>query len=200
MLAKIEEYSAADEVVKSVTILNAIRWVAQGWECVSQSTVQKCFKKAGILRSDFTVLKRASLLENDPFEDLDTESDSSDLQTLISQVQEDNACSVNEFINGDNELQTGIDFGDTWEDQFLDHISPKAPCTDLPWVASIDEAEDSGEEEEEVQQPTKSLEDVLCFFDSKGHTEEATRASQLLDSVNFLYIISRTKKQACITR
>ena len=139
---------------------------------------------------------------------MDTESDSSDLQTLISQVQEDNDCSVNEFINGDNELQTGIDFGDDWEDQFLDHIagpSPKVPCTDLPCVASIDEVEDS--EEEEVHQPTlktyqhavKSLEDVLCFLDSKGHTEEATRASQLLESVNFLYIMSRTKKQACIT-
>ena len=62
VLAKIKECSAADEVVKSVTILNAIRWVAQGWECVLQSTVQK---KAGILSSDFTVLNRANLLENE---------------------------------------------------------------------------------------------------------------------------------------
>ena len=49
-------------------------------------------------------MKRASALDHDPFEDLDEELDTSDLQALINQVQQGNSCSVEEFVNGDQEL------------------------------------------------------------------------------------------------
>ena len=48
-LAKIEECPNATEIVKSVTVLHALRWVAEGWKCVKSDTIQKCFVKAGIL-------------------------------------------------------------------------------------------------------------------------------------------------------
>ena len=104
MCAQIEGCSTANDIITSVTVLHAIRWVAQGWEKVSSTTIQKCFRKAGILDHDFSVMKRAS--HDDPFEDFDEESDTGDLQALISQVQQENACSVEEFVNGDQELQT----------------------------------------------------------------------------------------------
>ena len=65
-------------------------------EKVSSTAIQKCFRKAGILDHDFSVTKRASALDHDPFNE-----ESSDLQALISQVQQENACSVEEFVNGD---------------------------------------------------------------------------------------------------
>ena len=90
--AQIEECSTANEIINSVTVLHAIRWVAQGWGKVSSTTIQKCFRKAGTLDRDFSVMKRASTIDHDPFEDLDEELDTSDLQTLISQVKQDNSC------------------------------------------------------------------------------------------------------------
>ena len=120
--AQIEECSTANEIINSVTVLHAIRWVAQGWEKVSSTTIQKCFRKAGILDHDFSVTKRLAL-DHDPFEDLDEEFDTSDLQALISQVQQENACSVEEFVNGDQELQTCVNiYGDERSEEFLNSL------------------------------------------------------------------------------
>ena len=58
--AQIEECLTANEIINSVTVLHAKRWVAQGWGKVSSTTIQKCFRKAGILDRDFSVMKRAS--------------------------------------------------------------------------------------------------------------------------------------------
>ena len=41
ILSKIEECNTASEVVQSVTILNAVRWVAQAWEKVTPETFKK---------------------------------------------------------------------------------------------------------------------------------------------------------------
>ena len=68
---------------------------------VSSTTTQKSFRKAGILDRDFLVMKRASTINHDPFEDLDEELETSDLQPLISQVQQDNSSPVEEFVNGE---------------------------------------------------------------------------------------------------
>ena len=89
---------------------------------MSSTTIQKCFRKAGILDRDFVLMERG-VIDHDPFEDLDEELDTSDLQTLISQVQQDNACSVEEFVNGDQELQASINiYGDEWSEEFLNSL------------------------------------------------------------------------------
>ena len=49
VLANIEECSTASDVVKSVNLLMAIRWVACAWNTVSPDTISKCFKKGGVL-------------------------------------------------------------------------------------------------------------------------------------------------------
>ena len=67
ILSKIEECNTASEVVQSVTILNAVRWVAQAWEKVTPETIQKCFRKAGILNREFQLVSRVS--EGDDEED-----------------------------------------------------------------------------------------------------------------------------------
>ena len=50
VLSKIDECETASEVVKSVNILIAIRWVAMAWSCVREETITKCFRKAEFLR------------------------------------------------------------------------------------------------------------------------------------------------------
>ena len=51
VVSKVDECSSATEVCKSIDILQAMRWSAMAWNDVSQSTVVKCFIKAGILNS-----------------------------------------------------------------------------------------------------------------------------------------------------
>ena len=66
VLTKIDTCSTATEVVKSITILQAIRWVAEAWKSVDTITIKKCFRKAGILDKDFHVVQQR-VLEEDPF-------------------------------------------------------------------------------------------------------------------------------------
>ena len=57
VLAKIEDCTAASEVTKSLTILHAVRWVAEAWKQVPSDTIKKCFRRAGILNESFQVVQ-----------------------------------------------------------------------------------------------------------------------------------------------
>ena len=58
VLGKIDECDTASEVVNSVNILMAIRWVAQTWSLVKPETINRCFRKAGILDRGMEVVSR----------------------------------------------------------------------------------------------------------------------------------------------
>lgn len=167
---QIEECSTANDIIQSVTVLHAIRWVAQGWGKVSSITIQKCFRKAGILDNNYLVIKRASALQPDPFEDLDEESDTTDLQALITQVQKENACSVEEFVSGDRDLQTSVNiYGDNWSEEVLNNLpgpssdSDNVPTDDME-LAEEQEEEDSREPKlKGFREALQCMEDVLCY-------------------------------------
>ena len=85
VLAKIDKCDSASDVSKSVNVLVAIRWVALAWSKVQEETVRKCFRKAGVLNQDMTVVKR---IDDDPFADTDAECGA--LQGLMNEaVSED---------------------------------------------------------------------------------------------------------------
>lgn len=66
VLSKIDACETASEVVNSVNILTAIRWVAQAWKKVKAETISKCFRKAGVLDSGMDVVS-CDMEEEDPF-------------------------------------------------------------------------------------------------------------------------------------
>ena len=43
VVAKIDEFQKATDIVQSLTILHAIRWDAQAWKSVNSLTIQKSF-------------------------------------------------------------------------------------------------------------------------------------------------------------
>ena len=96
VLTKIDECTSASEVCKSISGLVAIRWVAMALSLVQEETVQKCFRRAGVLDSDLAIVARD---EQDPFLAAD---ESETLQDLISTTMSGHeACPVEEYINGE---------------------------------------------------------------------------------------------------
>lgn len=44
------------QVVGSINILIALRWVEKAWSLVKEETIAKCFRKAGILNANLEVI------------------------------------------------------------------------------------------------------------------------------------------------
>ena len=177
VLSQIDACDKASEVAKSVSILHAIRWVAQAWDAVTPETIRKCFRKAGILDDSFSVVARP-YYEHDPFLDLD--STALEIESLMQQIQpEEGTCSSTEFVNGDDNIATCFETDDdSWDQQFIASLDSQFRSTG---VSSDPEEED---EEEELAPPQTKvrnlseaiyhLEDVRAFLDNKGHLTEAT--------------------------
>lgn len=59
VLTKIDQCLVATEVSNSISIPQAIRWIAQAWKKVDSMVIKKCFRKSGILDKDFQVTRSA---------------------------------------------------------------------------------------------------------------------------------------------
>ena len=143
--------------------------------------------------------------EEDPFADLedhnegtnlDEDPDAVELQYLMDQLQTEDPCSVEQFIQADTELPTCQDiFRDNWED-FLNQVagsSSKTECLEL--VDSEEDEEEEEEEDNEIRQPKlktfkeaiESIENVTAFLDFRGFTALASDASQLENTMVSLH-------------
>ena len=72
VVSKIDDCNSATEMSKSVDLLQAIRWISQAWENVSESTIKKCFIKAGSLLEDESLVSfPVEHQESDPFQELE---------------------------------------------------------------------------------------------------------------------------------
>lgn len=199
VITKIEECSSAAEVVKSVNVLHAIRWIAEAWKCVQSTVILKCFRKAGILDRGFNVREPLTLTE-DPFSDLDEEtqgdSHDSELADLIRQVNGDDQCTVESYICADEDLPTCLEMdNENWEEDFFAELGSKRPHLDEN-VQDDDEDNDNSTEDVDIDVPPKltsfsealtALEDVSTFLESKGYASEATDVMAFSSKVSFLH-------------
>ena len=84
VLSKIDETNdTASQIVKSISVLMAIRWVAEAWDSVQEETIRKCFTKSGITGSSFSVVRRLHE-DEDPFDDVEAQQEFHDLFDRIS--------------------------------------------------------------------------------------------------------------------
>ena len=62
VLSKIDETNdTASQIIKSISVLMAIRWVAEAWDSVQEEMIRKCFTKSGITGSSFSVVRRLKI-------------------------------------------------------------------------------------------------------------------------------------------
>ena len=115
VVSKIDECDLATDLVKSVNILFALRWLALAWNEVKSDTITKCFRKAGVLNDVLEVvgLDHAGADGSvDPFADIDEDLE---LQHLIEQTRCENY-TPQEFISGDDDLPVCVGMDDeNWE-------------------------------------------------------------------------------------
>ena len=52
VLARINEYSSAKQIIKDVNILMSIQWAQEAWKEVTGTTIKNCFEKCGIIKND----------------------------------------------------------------------------------------------------------------------------------------------------
>ena len=72
VVTKINDCNSATEMSKSVDLLQAISWIAQTWEKVSESTIKKYFIKAGFPSEDESPVSfTEEHQEFDPFQELE---------------------------------------------------------------------------------------------------------------------------------
>ena len=195
VISKIDECDSASEVIKSVDILQAIRWVSQAWEEVKQETISKCFRKAGVLRESLALVSREHE-DQDPFDELDCPQPSQDdLGDLIRQLDMPATCSIGEYVNGEDDLPTCSELNDDhlWEDDFFASLDPDQSVLEED-ESEQDEPDDTSFDFEppplkikNFGEAIQSLEDVRIFLDSKGHSDQATTIASAVDLVASLH-------------
>lgn len=144
-------------------------------------TIQKCFRKAGLLDADLNPLTRVDNV--DPFAEADAQ-----LQDLITQsMPTGKSCPVEEYIDGECSLPTCQEFdSETWDTNFLDSITPDRNGGD-------DDDEDDSDDDEDVAPPPPklkdvyeaidSLEDVKTFLEYHSFMEESSQVHSCIDSL-----------------
>lgn len=106
---------SASDVVKSVDILVAIRWVALAWSQVTAETIAKYFRNAGVLDKELDMVSRG-IDDSDPFLDADERME---LEQLIEKTGAD-SCTVEEFVTGDSDLSVCAEMDDdNWDAAFV---------------------------------------------------------------------------------
>ena len=212
VLARIEGCTTASEVAKSLTILHAIRWVAEAWKQVPSDTIKKCFRKAGILNESFEVVQSLRISEDrDPLLDID-ESDKDDddielndeeLSELTAKLQgNDDACEVSGMTVAEDDVPVCAELSDDKRDEeFMSELGPTNKFTHLDG----DSDEDSDDEDSEpIEVPPPRLNSVpeamsclgeICeFLEYRGYTKEVNSSNTLLDDLARLHCASLTKQ------
>jgi len=184
VISKIDECDKASDVVNSVNVLIAIRWVALAWLQVTADTISKCFRKADILDNELDVICRDTD-DNDPFLEADKLLE---LGRLIEKTG-DGGCSTDEFVGGDDDLPVCIEMdGDDWQSAFLDELVNKSGQEEDEEDSDCKTEDDNAGQDvlpkiKAYKEAIVALEDVVLSLQHKGNTEEAMSLGSTIDAI-----------------
>ena len=124
ILFLMNEARTASDIVKKVTVLDAILWLTTAWDSVSPETIQKCFRKCGL--SDAIVDVSS-----------DDEWDEEDLRPLLPP-----GTSLRDYVNSDDHVATQRTNDDNWERALIDDAKVD---TDGEAESSSEDSDEGGE-------------------------------------------------------
>lgn len=181
LLAEMEETSSASELAKSITILDAIRWLDLAWTGVKASTVRKCFAYCG-------------LEEQDPASS-NVEAEEESLPLLEEHYQQLlDGTPWEEFVTMDNSAATVSDSPTNTTDSA--NTSDQDPPTE-------DEEEEERTEPEAVINSRQALEQskvLLAFANQHGGAAVVAAALRLKSEIEDIRVQEKSKsKQKNIT-
>ncbi|XP_014260374.1 tigger transposable element-derived protein 6 [Cimex lectularius] len=184
LICSLDQYSSAQEVVKSINVLMAVMWVKSAWDAVIASTINNCFKKAGFL--------------NDGLDNSSVERLIGDEITSLGELIElsNMTMDAREFVQNDSNLMTennSMDIKDILESvQESDHIE--------------EEIEEDLEEEDNLDTTIKNYPDGLetlkklrDFYQRKHDMEGYNLIHEVMVYHEKEIVNSKKKKQSEIT-
>ena len=158
------------------------------WNDVSESTVVKCFIKAGILTSEgeLNALEVANS-DVDPFAEL--QSEISNVEDMAHQASGVNAKGIKEAVSGCHDPPVCKELPDNWEHSFFSDLNVSQATTDINNSDDDNNANDDYNEEEvavaslkvsSYKEAVANLEDALQLLQSKGNTDTANELSKVI--------------------
>lgn len=179
---------SGDQLLKDISVLDAICWVAQSWKEVEVSTVVKCFAKAGFSEkvNEIEVIEETS-------EDVDEDDDFPLAVHVLSRQLF--GCDLMELIKVDKEFATSDTSMRDWEQ----------PASKL--LEQLKDTSDSDEEEEDVQTGQDiplpcSVNDCLdmisklkVFATSQGKTDIFETVMDLEDKFTHMKVANATTQR-----
>lgn len=198
VVSKIDDCNSATEVCKSVDLLQAIRWIAQAWESVSESTIKKCFAKAGILSADESLVAfPADHREFDPFEDLDSGElvQVNSLLSDTSSVSESDTPSAVEALEATSTLPTCKELSANWEEEFFSTLSASTSQNSEEDDSDDDIVKITAQPKEvkikSMKEAMSMLEDVTEYLTDENLTDMANNLSRVLSKVQSTWLAQR---------
>ena len=124
VISKIDETNdSASQIVKSVSVLMAVRWVAEAWDLVKEETIKKYFAKSGITVTGSSSSLVSRLYEDeDPFDNIDGQEE---LHELSNQISPSNTnCPLELYINGEGDVPICMEYDSNWEGASFASLAP----------------------------------------------------------------------------
>ena len=171
VISKMDECDTASDIVKSVNLLVAIRWIALTWSEVTPDTIVKCFRKAGVLDAELDVVCRN---DEDPFLEIDERME---LDKLIEK-NGDGRCMLDEFLTGDSDLPVCMETDDdNWQTVFFEELvgshSSQQEEDDEEIDVENDNNEDAAPKIKSYKEAITALEEVSPFLEYREHGQES---------------------------
>ena len=187
VVSKLDECNSATEICKSVNVLQAIRWTAMAWDEISETTIVKCFAKAGILDSEGkTNAVTSTNSDVDPFADLENELAS--VQDLANETDSNDSVSVRQVVDGYFDAPVCQELPDNWEELFFQQVRRTQEETNSATSSELNEDSNDDEVEEIPAVPKISsyraailaMQDALEFLEQKGNSKTANELAKVI--------------------
>ena len=166
----------------------AIRWVAEAWDSVQEETIRKCLTKSGITGSGFSVHRLYE--DEDPLDDVEAQEELHELLERIS--LSDISCPVEEYIDGEGDVPTCMQYNNNMEDHFFANLGSSQAVSDS---LVQEDPDDEGQVDLEPPPPKitrfqdaiSSLEEVQSFLDWRGFSQEAIMIASSMNKLTHFH-------------